>query len=320
MSEYSLLEIVNERLRNKREFSTPKNYNRTFTPTAASVVIDGKVYGKCSRQYAIELSGIKREAPDNKGAWTFEFGEAFEEKFIEYMKRAGIYYADHVRFAFGFGPSNEYQISGEIDAIALIDGQFVIVELKTGHGQSFFKQHIAGYERNHQQILTYTLDPFIQAPKIDNLMQKLMYLYYGKNVLPSITGDSINESRMIYVARDMCIGAEYKTSLVERSLRHYPDVKYVERDGDGYIYTTVPIKPFAVEDVLDRFIYTANYVEKGILPPRDYNPQMTVEDIEKAFADGEISKSKRSNFLSGKEPARNWQCDYCPFLDICLNN
>jgi len=263
--------------------------------------------------------GTRTEAPDDKGAWTFEFGEAFEEKFIEYMKRAGVYYADHVRIAFPFGPDGQYQISGEMDVIAQINNEFVIIELKTGHGNNFFKQHIAGYERNHQQVLGYTLDPFVQAPKIEHLLQEMLYLYYGKEMLPVITGeDPIEKSRMIYVARDMCIGAEYDIGLKEISMRHFPDVKYVMKQGDGYVYNNVPLKPFSVEDIFDRFIYTANFVEQGKLPPRDYKPLMSEEQVKEAYAAGELSKSKMERFQKGKEMPMDWQCAYCQFRDLCL--
>ncbi len=315
----SVFEIVNENLRNKRQYSLSKTYSGIFAPTGASVVIDGKVYGKCARAYFYELNGIAKTEIDDKGAWIFEMGENFESSFIELAKRAGIFEADHIRFAYPFG--NGYQVSGEIDLIVRINGEPQVMELKSSYGQSFIKQHIAGYKRSSSNMLTYTEDPFIPAPKIDNLLQTMNYLYYLSVVYPKVTGyDGIDTARIAYLARDNGLFSEYTLKLEERGNEHYPIVKVLRKYDGKYEADEVKLKPFTVQDMLRRYIYVGKCVEKNELPDREYNPEYSDEQVQDMYDNGELSKSKYEKYMKCELKARDWRCDYCPFLDYCLRD
>lgn len=315
----SVFELVNSTLRNKRQYSMSKSYSGIFAPTAASVIIDGKAYGKCARAYYYELNGIVKSSIDDRGAWTFEMGENFESSFIELAKRAGIFEADHVRFAYPFG--NGYQVSGEIDLIVRLEDELNIMELKSSYGQNFIKQHIDGYKRSSFNMLTYTEDPFMPAPKIENLLQTMNYLYYLSVIYPKLTGEEgINVARIAYLARDNGLFSEYTLKLDERGNEHYPIVHALRKYDGRYEADEVRMKPFTVQDMLRRYIYVGKSVERSEVPDRDYSPEYSDEQVQDMYDNNEISKSKYEKYMSCELKARDWQCDYCPFLEKCLRD
>ena len=313
---WSLFEEVDQRLANTREFGSSKRYAGIFEPSSASVIVDKNVFGKCARASAFDLLGLRKPITSVRANWKFEFGGNFEQTFIEMMKRAGLFHSDHVKMAFPFGPDEKYQISGEIDVIGK-NGSPFIVELKTISGRIAESQCVTGYDRPPQYRNGYTINPMASAPKIEHLIQVMLYQYYGSVVLPKQSDLELDHSRICYLSISSMKHSEYILRLVERGGLHFPKLWKLMKSDDSYFEQEIELLPFSVEDIFSRYIYIAKHIENDLVPPRDYSPQYTDEEISDRLARGILSKTKANNMRNGTIPACDWQCSYCQYKQLC---
>jgi CRISPR/Cas system-associated exonuclease Cas4 (RecB family) len=281
-----LLDYANEVLTAKAPYPNSKRLPNVFYPTEASIVVnvDGKpkMYGKCARAVYMRMTGIEPTSDKLERAQRiFGYGKYFEQNEIDLYKRAGIYVANNVKFSMPI-PNSDSFVSGEVDGIVKIDGKYIGVEFKTSYGNSFIRQNITGYKRKGKSTgLDYTLDDLLPAPKIEHIMQVMLYMDYYRD-------SGINEFHIVYSARDSMAMAEYKLWLDERADgKRYVRVSKLEADKE----VSIPIINFSTQDIYDRYIYIRRHILKNQIPPPDYD-------------------------VVGKT---NWQCGYCEFRQACLD-
>ena len=281
-----------------------------FYPTQAGYKFeDGTTIGKCMRALWFEKLGITGEKLSLRTRHIFEFGNLLEAYVIENHKRLGIYWKEQVPFTWII---RDIILRGRFDEIVVLDGKPVGVEIKSGSGYNFLRQHIAGYKRGPQKkSQPHLINQMQPAPKPEHLLQAAIYLLFTNTQLVPYTGGlTIDEWRLEYRATDTKLGAEYRITLEENSGLHKVKVHRIyvssnaefESDEPLIDYSQIELKEHIeeivlkdiyVEKILERFLNVYDYIKKGIVPPADYD--YTVEN--------------------GK--TRDWQCEYCPFSYLC---
>ena len=261
-----------------------------FYPTDASYEFeDGTVVGKCARAVYFSRLGIEKADYSVRTLHTFALGHNLEDHTIESHKSAGIFVAREVSFTM---PAPPIVINGRMDEIVIIDGKYVGIEIKSGHGHNFLKQHVTGYKRKptkHSQ--PHILDQTQSAPKPEHLLQSGIYLYYTSKLLPLLRGITIDEWRLYYRAVDHKVGAEYQILLEENGGLHKLKVYkiYISSDISDRVddYEEILLKDIYIENIIARYKYIYDHIKNGMIPKADYDKE------------------------------KDWQCNYCPFAEIC---
>ena len=115
----------------------------------------GDVDGGCLRAVWYKLQGIPKSNPMSARSWRIvTLGKAAEKFEQEIDKLMGIYVAGNFKFY-----DNDLNVSGEVDEVAKIDGEYWLIEYKTYYG-TFARRQIK------------------VAPKRAHLLQVLPYLKY----------------------------------------------------------------------------------------------------------------------------------------------
>lgn len=270
-----------------------------FYPTDASYEFeDGTIIGKCARAVYFSRVGVEKKPFSIRTLHTFALGHNIEDHTIESHKAAGIFVAREVSFTF---PLHKIVINGRMDEIVILDGEYVGVEIKSGHGHNFLRQHVMGYKRKPtKNSQPHLLNQLQSAPKPEHLLQAGIYLYYTQNVLPLIKGFAINSWRLYYRAVDHKVGAEYLLLLEPNGGMHKLKVYklYISSNESDKIddFEEIMVKDIYVEKIFERFQKIYDYIEQGIVPPADYD--ITPKE-------------------DGSDSATDWQCNYCPYAHIC---
>jgi hypothetical protein len=262
----------------------------TFYPTQASYLFsDGTLIGQCARKVYLEKTGVSPSKLSARAYRIFDFGNIFEEHEINNYKKLGVYVKDHVKFGFPFGKDMNLLLSGEADVIAKIDDKYIGVELKTSYGHSFISQHIKGYKRNPKKNDQYhIIDPLQSAPKAEHLLQVALYLYFFDVYAPKNgIATKISDWRIIYMARDMLIGAEYKVWLEEVSGDYVVKTKKIFSTEVGDMNEDIKLRDIYVGGILNRYEFIYEHIKNKIVPTSEYS----IND--------------------------DWQCKYCKYLDLC---
>ena len=281
-----LLDYANKTLTAEMPYPNAKRLPNVFYPTDASVVVNLKgenvMFGKCARAVYMRMMGYKKTSPKKeRSERIFGYGKYFERNEIDIYKRAGIYVANNVKFSMQI-PNSDSFVSGEADAIVQANGKYIGVEFKTSYGNNFLRQNVIGYKRKGKFTgLNYVFDDLLPAPKIEHIMQVMLYLDFYSN--------SIDEFHIVYSARDSMAMAEYKLWLDQRA----DGKKYVkvEKLEDNEKAIPIPIVDLSTQDIYDRFLYIRRHIINGTMPHPDYD-------------------------VLGKS---DWQCGYCDYREACLN-
>ena len=280
-----LLDYANEVLTAEMPYPNAKRLPNVFYPTDASVVVNvggqNMMFGKCARAVYMRMMGYEKTAPKKERAERiFGYGKYFEQNEIDIYKRAGIYVANNVKFSMQI-PNSDSFVSGEVDAIVQIDGEYIGVEFKTSYGNNFLRQNIIGYKRKGKSTgLEYVLDDLLPAPKIEHILQVMLYLDFYS--------DSIKEFHIVYSARDSMEMAEYRLWLDPRADgKSYVRIEKMEADKN----IPIPIIDISTQDIYDRYLYIRRHIMNGTMPHPDYD-------------------------VLGRS---DWQCGYCDYREACLN-
>lgn len=280
-----LLDYSNKVLTAEVPYPNAKRLPNVFYPTDASIVVDvggqNMMFGKCARAVYMRILGVVRTSKtEERSQRIFGYGKYFERNEIDIYKKANIYVANNVKFSTQI-PNSDSFVSGEVDAIVQMNGEYVGVEFKTSYGNNFLRQNILGYKRKGKSTgLNYVLDDLLPAPKIEHIMQVMLYLDFYK--------DTIKEFHIVYSARDSMNMAEYKLTLDEKADgKRYVCIEKMENDRN----IPIPIIDISTQDIYDRFLYIRRNIVKGTMPHPDYD-------------------------VVGRS---NWQCGYCNFRQACLD-
>jgi len=263
-----------------------------FYPTDASYVLDdGTVIGKCLRSLFLARAGMQKAAYGVRTLHTFALGHNIEDHTIESHKSAGIFVAREISYTMPVPP---IVINGRMDEIVILDGKYVGVEIKSGHGYNFIKQHVTGYKRKPtKNSQPHLIDQTQSSPQPEHLLQAGLYLLYTQEMMPLLNGIKIDEWRLYYRAVDNKVGAEYQIKLEENGGLHKIKLYklYISSDESDRFddYEEIMIKDIYIEPIIDRFKQAYLYINNNIIPRSDYK---------------------------NTEPC-DWQCNYCPYQELC---
>jgi hypothetical protein len=266
-----------------------------FYPTEASYEFEDGVIGKCRRAVFFDKKGVAKEKLSLRTRHIFEFGHMLEDYMIDKHKSLGIFVAREIPFDF---PVKDIIIRGRFDEIVILDGDYVGVEIKSGHGYNFLRQHIMGYKRGPKtKTQLHILKQTQSAPKPEHLLQAGLYLYYAKQLMPLINGTKISSWRLVYRATDSKVGAEYAIFLEENGGMHKIKAYKLYTSSDSEYEDEIEeiiLKDIYIEKILERYLSTYEYIKKNIIPPSDF----IIDENEKGESE-------------------DWQCDYCQFKYLC---
>jgi len=266
------------------------NREKRFYPSEASVVYtdsfgDKVTQGTCLRASYFRLAEeFVGEPYDARTQFIFEMGNRVEAMLISKWKEMGVWIDNNVKFI-----DKKHNISGEIDAVLAEppNGQLYGVEVKSFYGY-YSESELFGNRKKKG------------FPKINQLLQTLIYTDNFKNLLPYF--------RMVYFARD---SVKRKTFLVELE-GNQPKV-----DGE-------PVTEFTMDDIYARYSKLQSCLDAGVIPPGDYELQYPREKIIDFYSKGKIGKTKYEKWQRGKlkkhENIGDWQCSYCRFSEVCYGS
>jgi hypothetical protein len=263
-----------------------------FYPTSASCYTrEGKIQGACLRKVAFEYWDVpKTNPPKPEMYYTWGVGKHIEIMWLDWLKEMGMYVGSNIKFY-----NADFNVSGEIDAIIReTPGSDILVgaEFKTSYaGKSGFFT---------RKVITGTKD-CPPKPKIENLMQVCLYLD---------TYVDIPYWVLMYAARDNWDRTEYIIRLVDVGNDRCPEIT----NSWGYSYIDYDI---SMGRIYNRYVDLKNYLKAGVLPPCDYKPLMTRQEIVALVESGETYKSKLKDFDEGKVLTAEFNCTYCNHKDLC---
>lgn len=258
-----------------------------FYPNQSSSFIDHGSYkrleGKCLRAAYYHCVGVKEDDTSTLAQNLIgKLGLYTEQMLLDIFKRDGRLVESGTKFL-----NEKYNISGKIDAIVTIDKKEVGIEIKSiGGNNQYVVNQIFGSRWN---------SPF---PKWQNLLQTIVYCYEFK--------DRIDEFILFYIRRDTCEIKEFSISLHPK---------------DGKLYVAIDGKldnRFCVEDILERYHQLSEYVNLGILPPRDYQKVYPKELVPKLEKVGFLSKYMVKKYA--EQPFGDIACKYCGYANYCDQN
>lgn len=279
-----IIEEVNNQI--TKPLPLPDKVRSAFFPSEASVVtVNGDIIGTCA--YATYLSFLNTPISnpiDARGQWTLDMGKMVEERYIEMLKRRGVWIGNNIKY---YDPVSD--ISGEIDVLLVdrnVEPEIIIgAEVKSAYG-SKFRTSIGKF------------------PKLENLLQVALYLDYFK--FPYWI--------LVYHARDTQEQVEYRIQITEEKLIA-PNGEEITRHH--LLVDSIPLKLFYVEDIYARYRLIEEHVASRKFPPKDYTYGYTEEQTKERFNNGVISKWKMTKIKAGNLVDSDWQCLYCKYLNAC---
>ena len=129
----------------------PTRATRSFNPSDASCIVNGKLVGTCLRKQYYKWKGVPSSPIDYRTYMTFRLGSAFEKAFLEGYQKKGLLRGQDVPFK---ATICGLKISGRLDGLTWL-GE--VIECKSSYGKAFL----------------YSVG---KKPKMDNLCQIMCYL------------------------------------------------------------------------------------------------------------------------------------------------
>jgi len=273
---------------------------KTLRPTEASIEYEtpsGRkaIAGKCMRSVWYRLKGVpETETPQDRMYWVWWSGKAWESKCMNKMKEEGILVTANPRFLYKH-PDVPLLVSGEFDAIAYDKelGCNVLIEYKTTGGSYIGRIKLMGNSKHRPE------------PKIENLMQVMLYLDRVRETVPY--------GVIAYLIRDKMERVQFTVALREEGGLTFP----IFVQGTGDLSRATALKHINLEGIYARYAKTCEHYLSDILPDRDYTLEYTDDQALLLFQDGDLSKKQYDDHVSGKSRKGDWQCNYCSYLSTC---
>jgi hypothetical protein len=289
-----------------------------FYPTEASANTVSGIVGRCRRRTYYSQQGIIiSQENDIQTLGRFKVGNILESWIRELAVSSGIRFDHSVKLRYSIPGNEQVLISGEVDMIYKIGDEIVGGEIKTSYGYDFestvfHKQTIPG------------------MPKVEHVMQVLLYLYYYKHIDTSL---GITRFVITYLNRG---SMEFISHVIELSDDLYPIVNGILLKGVSDYTNPIFQLPsintektrtklldyeFCLSSVFNRYLEIYNHHEAGLLIAPDYNPLYTEEQITDAAISGKIGKTKFSDYKSGRlDFICDKECNYCQYRTKCLTD
>lgn len=250
--------------------------------------------GQCRRAVFYRLKEYEKELDYRADAvLKWRCGDWFEEFCLHHARPSGDLAASKVRI---FDTTSlPLPISGELDGVNWIrigDRQhFYLIDYKTAGGY-YAKKDLFG-NKSHKA-----------SPKIDNLLQMLVYLHHDRR---------LEWGYLVYGIRDDWAMTQFEIMVVKDEQTGL-DVASI----DGELYPQ-----YNIQEIFRRYREICDSYEHNILPPRDYDLHYTPDRAKALFDVGQCSKTKLDAVLAGKKtgstgaPLGDWRCSYCDYKIQC---
>jgi DNA-directed RNA polymerase subunit RPC12/RpoP len=284
----SLLTKIDEHITNPLNLDSRAKH---FYPTGASCEgVDGELRGSCNRAVAFDYLSVGKSNPYTaETMYTFGVGKHIELMLVDWFKEMGIFAGHNIKFYNPF-----YHLSGELDMVCReAPGSDVLfgVECKTSYGDYFKMAQITGRAG------------IPAAPKDEHIMQVMLYL----DNFPSL-----KYFVLVYIGRDKFDRTEYTIRLKDVDGDLYPEITNIE--GKSRVDMD-----FSLARIYNRYKSLAGYLKSKSLPPRDYRPVMTQDEMDRDFEAGKVSKAQMKKFAEGEILTADWRCRYCSHKTLCRN-
>lgn len=240
-----------------------------------------KVYGACMRQAYYSCIGAGESSVDKLRDMSRRLGDYTEYMLLKIFESNGTLKDKAVKFTI-----DQYNISGKLDGILEIDGEKAGLEIKSISANQWTVNSIFGSRWNKS------------APKIEHLLQCLIYLYAYKG--------EIDVFYLVYIRRDNGDVKEFKLELALVDGILYPSI-------DGVIDYSI-----SCNNILERMNRLKIYIDSNIIPPRDYYHVYTKQYVELLLKYKLVSKSRYDKFLDF--PFGDHQCLGCGYRDLCIKD
>lgn len=293
LSEFNLYNYIDHTFSLDSGLSTEGRYG--VWPSDSSAILTAntghkKVVGACHRAIWYRINKVPETNPIGMYEnYVFELGKIIEKMHIDRAKISGLYKASNIKFWL-----NELKVSGEIDMIVRTPDNpdhIVFCELKTSFGYAA-KKDVIGNSKNEG------------FPKYEAIMQLANYLYAFRDN-PNVIGGKI-----LYFLRDDTAHREFNVHLVQEK-----DIYYIHVDG-------IRMSEFTFNDVMNRINLFHKYIENNILPPRDYSLIYSDEEMETAYALGDITDKAYETFKAKpikSNRSGDWRCAKCRWKNKCYS-
>ena len=280
-----LIKTVDTYLETPKEISPPR-LHRGYHPSAANCIIkneygEDEVIGKCLRASYWSHKAIEKTNPMNaRGFRITTVGKKMEEWEVMKYKEMGIWRGNNVKFF-----DTDHGISGEVDAFVWDEQvkKIIGVEIKTGYGYQFQSRVIGRPDKKG-------------SPKLDHLMQVMLYLNYFKDV-PLF--------KLVYIDRGNAARAEFNISLEKSTGRVLIDG---ERGPEG----------LSIPAILHRYNELGKKLDDSAMPSRDYQLQYSAEHLKFLYDSKRMTKTDVKIYERTKQLEKgDWRCSYCDYKDYC---
>ena len=278
----NLLSMVDKYLESPYEIH--REFHRGYNhPSQASCVIKNEygedgIAGSCLREVFWQHKGVKETNPMTaRGARICAVGKMVERFEVEQYKQMGIWRGNNVKFV-----DPKTNISGEADCIVWDKEKSsnLGVEIKSGYDYKFRVEVIGTPTRPGK-------------PKLDHLLQTMLYIDYFKFPF-----------HLVYLDRGNAARKEYEITL--------------NGDGTPNIDGKKVINGISVPRCLSRFKELEEMVKDNTLPRRDFQLKYSRDRVEFLNNSKRLNKGQTEEFEKSKDvDMGDWQCGYCGYKDYC---
>lgn len=271
----------------RKQFSLPRSLYHLYPSEASVTYIDKdgiqRTEGKCHRESWMRITKTGTPEPhDAYTQWIFASGKGVEEILVEQWKQMGVWHANNVKFY-----NKERNVSGELDVVIKDPktGELIIIEVKS----------FAGY--NNKKLIMGNKS-VKGRPKTPQLLQLLIYIDLCKGL------GLVDYGKLVYYARDTGDRREFNVELTDK--------------GQPVIDGKIDHR-FTMDTIYDRFDLLNSYVQKGEMPPRDYEMIWSPEKVERENQLGNIAKTNYEKWKRNhsKYPIGDYQCKWCSLRHEC---
>jgi hypothetical protein len=266
----------------EKEERKPKEHKDRFYPTQSSCYITfqkyRKLYGTCLRAAYYSCTGQQEDSSFNGNSVKKKMGKYIEKMILDTLYRNGNIKEKKVSFL-----NEKYCISGELDAIFVLDDKEYGLEIKSIGGENCYINSLI-FDNN--------------SPKWQDLFQTLIYCYAFKEKLP-------NGFILLYIRRDTGDIKEFNIQI-----EPYKDKMLAIINGK-------PDSRFNVDDILQRYKLLKYYIDNKIIPPKDYIETYKKEDVYSYYKAGVFSKKQLEQY--NKSPFGDSSCKFCNYKKTCSN-
>jgi len=256
-----------------------------FWPSDAGCCVNEIYHGECMKKIYWKIMGVPYTNPVNSRVKrVMDVGSLIEHNEIKYSKGSACIYVDNnIRFKYEMSPN--IVISGEIDAIYVVDDIYYGIECKTGSGW-YFRNSIFGSKTA------------LGFPRAKDLLQVMIYLDYCKQT-PSMLIDTF---KLIYIDRGRCDTQEF-------------DIK-LSNDKKAIIDNEL-LSEFSIYDIRDTYENLQNYINTDTLPPNCYHNFYDKSTMKQMYIKKIITKNQYIKWMK-TGGGMDYQCSYCMYLNRCL--